>query len=303
MNTPVKQQEAKQQEVTQLNSNTESWQHLASDTDYQIPLLWYPAQQDQAEANFVILPALGTDAKHYTLFAQALNNQGFSVAVVEHRGYGESTLRPSRNNDWGFKTVIFNEIAESLRWVKSHNQSTPTYLIGHSLGGQLSVASSALLKDLYDGFILIACASPFFGNYSGNTKFQLRLLTYLAPLLSTLYGYFPGPKVGFAGNESCGLFRDWLQLAKFNQYDIKGIDRNINPHIERYNGNTLSLSFQQDQMAPLKAVTNINSKLKNAKLTHKEFTESELGCRSGHFDWLRKPDAVCIYIINWLERL
>jgi predicted alpha/beta hydrolase len=65
------------------------------------------------------LPALGVTARHYRGFAEALAAAGVSVAVHEWRGAGSSSLRASRQCDWGYRELLERDIPASLKYAQT----------------------------------------------------------------------------------------------------------------------------------------------------------------------------------------
>src|SRR5690606_21940923 len=52
------------------------------------------------------LPALGIAARHYASLADALAARGIATFVHEWRGNGSSSLRASRQQDWGYRELL-----------------------------------------------------------------------------------------------------------------------------------------------------------------------------------------------------
>src|SRR5690606_15020503 len=89
---------------------------------------------DSPRRSLLWLPALGVAAKHYVPFADALAARGVAVFLHEWRGNGSSALRPSRDNDWGYRELLLQDIPCSERLVERHAPGVPRVIGGHSLG-------------------------------------------------------------------------------------------------------------------------------------------------------------------------
>lgn len=277
------------------------WQRIKTAEEYEIPLQWLPRQEGKNRV-VLILPALGTPAKFYETFMKTLSERGYSTALLEYRGLGESSLRASGKSDWGFKDYL-HDIERVLDWLKERVPDKKILLAGHSLGGLLSATSTALFSEKYQGFVLLGCGSPYYRNYRKTFKIQLFLARFLFPLLYSIYGYFPGKKVGFGGNEAVSLIKDWLQLAKYNRFQFEGLKKNLEEKMAAYSGPVLSLSFDRDVMVPRKAALAVIEKLKSAKLTHRELGDEDLGCSSGHYEWAKHPGRICDVMDEWIGNL
>lgn len=272
---------------------------IAASDDYQIPILWRPCAAAPT-GSILILPALGTRAEFYEPFAAALTERGYHVAVMELRGNGRSALRPSRRVDWGY-AALMADMAAVVRWLRERAPALPVVPVGHSLGGQLAAAAAAMNPGLCEAMVLVASGSPFYDNFSGSLYWQLYLGSKITPLLSSLYGYFPGDRLGFGGREARGVMGDWLQLVVYNRFRIAGIEADVEGALSRYRGRVLSIRFDKDTLAPARAMAALNRKLAGADLSEVLLTASALGGRAGHFDWGRQPAAVVDKIDQWLN--
>ena len=64
-------------------------------------------------ASLLWLPAMGIGAKHYVPFADALARRGIAVFLHEWRGAGSSSVRASRDTDWGYRELLTLDIPAS----------------------------------------------------------------------------------------------------------------------------------------------------------------------------------------------
>jgi predicted alpha/beta hydrolase len=90
------------------------------------------------------LPAMGVPARKYLPLATALNKQGVISALFEFRGIDTSSVRASRNNNFGYHEILSIDLPEAIRFIKTHYPENPIYLLGHSLGGQLATLYMSL---------------------------------------------------------------------------------------------------------------------------------------------------------------
>lgn len=95
----------------------------------------------------------------YRLLFQHLKARGFSVSAVER--YGHEPRFPVTNN-WPH---LVQQLAEFAR-VQADRLGEPVFLVGHSLGGFLSVMTAARHPELARGVLLID--SPLIGGWKAN---------------------------------------------------------------------------------------------------------------------------------------
>ncbi|MCB1630115.1 MAG: alpha/beta fold hydrolase, partial [Xanthomonadales bacterium] len=67
---------------------------------------WQPPSPASIRRAVLILPALGVRAAAYRHLAQALNVHGLDVLALDLRGVGSSSVRASRQHDWGYQDLL-----------------------------------------------------------------------------------------------------------------------------------------------------------------------------------------------------
>ena len=90
----------------------------------------------QPKATCLVIHGLGEHGGRYEALARDLNQRGFSVWAMDHRGHGRSEGRRGDCQSIGEFTADMN------LWVEKVRQAAPTQpriMIGHSLGGLLAL--------------------------------------------------------------------------------------------------------------------------------------------------------------------
>ncbi len=265
-----------------------------------MPLEVFAAEQPRAQLLF--LPALGVQAKLYRQFAEAMSSQGINTVVMEQRGHGRSELRPSRQEDYGFKHCLVDDIPAALAWMAEQQPTLPLYLGGHSLGGHLALMYSALNPGVLAGIALMTTATPWYRCYSGKAALQIRFLIAAVTGTTRLLGYYPGDKVGFGGREARTLMQDWLVMAKHNRYSAAGIDRDIETLVQADTCPVLSVYCDKDNFGPLPAVEGVTRRLIRREVEIQQITSDELGARADHVSWARYPALAAAAIVDWTSK-
>jgi len=267
---------------------------------YKQPLtLFQPAKE--VKYICLLLPALGLGAKYYSKFAASLAEHNVAIAVFEQRGHGDSSLRPSRNENYGLKEPLDNDIPAAVQWLKEQYNVEQIYLLGHSLGGHLSICYSALHPVHIKGLGLIACGTPWRECFDTFKRTQLSFLGLVITLMGKLLGYYRGSLTGFGSNESYQLMCDWRTMVDHNEYRFRGVDyQAIEAGIAKYSGSVLSLSYQLDKFATEKSVVAVLEKLVSAKISRYNLSCDDVGITSDHFKWARHPEVSAQLIIDWL---
>lgn len=273
---------------------------ITTPSGYAVPVTWFAGQADAPA--ILLMGALGVPAGFYTPLAERLAGAGLQVALMEHRGYGHSALRASRETDWGFAEPLDNDMPAVMAWIRERAPGVPLWLMGHSLGGHYAAMTAGLWPERVDAVIQVACASPWLGGFRGLNGLQLRLLVSIIPVSTALLGYYPGTRIGFGGREARTLMADWRDLAKTNRYSARGLSDNLDTGIADYTGPVLAIRLADDPFAPAAGVRAVTDKFRSARLEEQVITAEQLGDRADHFRWARRPGAVVEAVQRWSGR-
>ncbi len=261
---------------------------------YRVPVTWYPGAPDTP--TIMLLPALGVAARFYDKLAGTLAESGLNVAVMEQRGQGDSALRPGRRHNWGFADVLDNDLPALLEWAEAQRPGAPLYLMGHSLGGHFAAITAGRFADRISGLLLVATGSPWWKAFQGASAQpdakSVRRLIRLIPTAGLLFGYFPGKRIGFGGDEARGIMNDWRSLAKRNRYRARGLAEDLDAGVAGYSGPVLAVRLADDGLAPRASVKAVTDKFRNAPLSQRVITAEQLGDRADHFRWARQAQVV-----------
>ncbi|MEU0175319.1 alpha/beta fold hydrolase [Streptomyces massasporeus] len=90
-----------------------------------------------------MVPAMGARARFYAPFARGLHRGGLHVAITDLRGQGESIPVARRGVAYGYREMVDDDFPAVVRAVSAAFPGSPVVPVGHSLGGQLALLSSA----------------------------------------------------------------------------------------------------------------------------------------------------------------
>jgi len=249
------------------------------------------------------MPAMGVSARYYQAFAQALHAQGLSAATFDLRGHGQSSLRASRHCDFGYHDILKHDLPAAINTLREHLPDQPLYLLGHSLGGQLSALYMSQHPDQAKGLILTASCMVYYRGWPFPRSWGLLFFTQLALLITLIIGHFPGKKLGFAGREALGMMRDWASNARNGTYRLRNSRIDYDSGLGKLDTPVLAVNFDDDDFSPISATKTLLNKLSHCQHTYLSITGEELGLQSAdHFNWLRSPNAVAERIATWLSK-
>lgn len=109
---------------------------------------WLPKQ---AKASVVLVHGLGEHSGRYTHVAKQLVDMGCAVYAMDHRGHGKSE-GPRAFVD-RFANAV-DDIDQVVEFAKREQPGKPLFLLGHSMGGALSLSYTLKHADKLAGLIL-----------------------------------------------------------------------------------------------------------------------------------------------------
>ncbi len=244
-------------------------------------------------------PAMGTKAGYYRPLAARLRQQGWTAALADLRGHGSHSVRASRTVDFGYADMLQNDWPAIVEAVRSRFSDRPLYLLGHSLGGQLSALHLARHPAAADGLILVASCSVYYRGWAGLDAWKLLAQTQLVGLIARALGVFPGDKMGFAGREARTQMLDWSRQSRTGRYEPQGASENFEALLKEVSVPVLAVSVEGDTFAPPRAVELLCEKMPAAKLSRLHHPLLPEIAKAPHFAWARNPTWLVEQITQW----
>lgn len=189
---------------------------LTTDDGKSLNAIFYPCQH--SVATVVIASALGVPQKFYRQYAEYLNTQGLQCLSFGYRGTGDSPYTGDLSKlqliDWGVQ-----DLQAALAYAtRLNSQSQQTFLIAHSIGGQvLGMAKDA---DRLAGAIFVGSSAPYWKRWQGLRKLNMFInACVMLPLLSSFGSSFPAKHVGLASwNLPSPLIKQWAAWMRDRDY-------------------------------------------------------------------------------------
>lgn len=251
----------------------------------------------------LICPAMGVPARNYIKLAESLQARGVSAAVFDLRGIGESSVRASRESDFGYHEIVDFDYPAALESLRTALPQANITLFGHSLGGQLACLYLSQNPQVSNSLVLCASCSVFYRGWPVPIRWGLLFFTQLASLIARVLGYFPGRKLGFAGLEARTVMRDWAATARHGRYQVANSHVDYEADMAKLNIRVLAINFSDDTLAPVAASRNLTAKLGDAKLTQQVINGEQLGQhKANHFNWSRSPEVIADRVVSWLQQ-
>lgn len=259
----------------------------------------------------VCIPAMGVPAQKYRRLIFGFASKGYCAASFDLRGIGHSSVRASRDLNFGYKELVEQDLPAVLDCLAKSYPNKGIVLFGHSLGGQIATLHLTQDQTNIEALILTASCSVYYKGWSFFKRWPLLFFTQLATLVAGLIGYFPGHKLGFGGREARNVMKDWARNARTGNYELEGSDVNYQALEFRSNEcksttiepiNVLAITLADDKFAPAKATSFLLAKLGSPKVTSQLIQGADLGLSlADHFNWLKNPQAIIDTFERWFS--
>ena len=254
-----------------------------------------------SRAIVLVLPAMGVTTTYYAPIIKNLRESGLGVAIVDWRGHGQSDVRARRGVDWGYRELAEVDLPATIAAIRHRLPNRPIYALGHSLGGQIACLHAAAHPGELAGIALIASCSVHYVGWGFPRGLGTLLFTQVVGLASRLFGYFPGERLRFAGQEGRRQMIDWAHNARTGRWEIADSAHDYEELLSKVEIPVLAMSLEGDAYAPSAAVDNQTAKLGLAEVTRHHWTAADMD-RGGlhHFRWVRHSAPVARMIEGWV---
>jgi predicted alpha/beta hydrolase len=245
------------------------------------------------------LPALGVTARHYARFAEALAAEGIGLARHEWRGAGSSNLRARRGVDWRYRDLL-GDIRDGLAVLRAKHADARIWIGGHSLGAQF--AALALARDpALAGVVIVASGTPYWRSFPWWQRPILLLVFAWFRLLSDLFGYFPGRRTAFAGNEARSVIHDWITSGLSGRYRHAWPEGDLDAELRTRSHPLFALHLRDDRFAPPSSFDELVARLPNATAQIHRLAPADFESRvADHFSWMKDPAPIASRILDFI---
>ncbi|MFZ2972786.1 MAG: alpha/beta fold hydrolase [Ferribacterium limneticum] len=259
----------------------------------------------------IINPATSVHSRYYSRFADFLHARGFNVITYDYRGIGGSRPENMRGFqaswlDWGSK-----DFEGVLRFAALCFKGHDIMVAAHSVGGFLigMAPSNHLIRRVFT----MGSQFAYWRDYARHKRMAMYLRWHIVmPVLTALFGYFPGKRLGWLEDTPSGVVRDWVSpQARFE--DIYKSGPQALPEAERkklvdsfagLTAPTLALSMSDDEFGTIPAIHRLLGYFTNSPATHLRVKPESVGHASiGHFAFFnaRHSDTLWRIPLAWLR--
>ncbi len=260
----------------------------------------FPAE-GTAWATMVVAGAMAVRQDYYAGYARFLAQSGVHVLTFDYRGMGASRSGSLAAADVTVSDWAGHDLEAVLAEARAAAPGLPLTLTGHSLGGQ--ILGTAPGNAGVAASINVTAGS---GWYRHNVRMALRVrfLWFVAmPVLTSLFGYFPGRRLRMVGDLPRGVARQWRRWCLHPDY-LLCEGPAARAAFDRVRAPILSWSFDDDTLLTRAAIESLNGFYRNARLEHRHLAPQDVGrSRVGHFGFFAAAsrDTLWAGSLAWLR--
>ncbi|MFO3721975.1 alpha/beta fold hydrolase [Pseudomonas sp. HLMP] len=264
---------------------------------------WRHAQADPQRPLVIINAATSVRCRYYARFADYLFAQGFDVLTYDYRGIGESRPASLRGfqaswSDWG--RLDFEAM---LQLAANEFPGQPVDVVGHSFGGcAVGLAPSA---GQVRRLVMVGAQFAYWRDYAAQQRWRLFGKWHVVmPLLTRLFGYFPGKRLGWLEDTPAGVVHDWT--TRTPRYEHRPSGRTLaEPPFAKVRAATLAISLADDPFGTIAATERLLGYLNDAERLHLRVAPVDISVGEiGHFAFFhdRFRDSLWPIALQWLQQ-
>lgn len=264
---------------------------------------WRHAEHDPQRSLVIINAATSVRCRYYSRFADYLFAQGCDVLTYDYRGIGESRPASLRGfqaswSDWG--QLDFEAM---LAHAAQHFPGQPVDVVGHSFGGcAVGLAPSA---QQIRRVVMVGAQFAYWRDYAADQRWRLLSKWHvLMPLLTGVFGYFPGKRLGWLEDTPAGVVRDWTTRTPRYEQRPSGRLLPAVPFVQ-VRAATLAISLTDDPFGTVAATERLLNYLAHAERVHLRLAPVDISVSEiGHFAFFhdRFRHTLWPIALEWLQR-
>lgn len=261
--------------------------------------LYYPDAAPTSQRLAIINCATGVKAAYYARYARFLARHGYLVLSWDYRGIGASRpafLRQLRADkfDWGCK-----DFEGILQWASGNFPDSEIHVVGHSIGGVMPGYAASAWR--IDRLLIVGAQFAYWRDYAPAVRRNMFLKWHVVmPLLTALFGYFPGHRLGWLEDLPSGVALEWASRRARLEHPEPDRIR----HFPLLGCPTLAYTISDDPFGTPAAVSRLLAYYRNSDRTLISLTPGDLHLQQiGHFSFFHDRFLCSLWpeTLQWLD--
>jgi predicted alpha/beta hydrolase len=247
----------------------------------------------------VIAPGVGLTHQYYDVFANFLNQHGFTVVTFDYRGMGKSAPENLSGYSANMHQWAVQDINAVLLYVKQNCPADEIIYIGHCMGGEIIGLAPA--SQYVNKMILVSSALTCEKLYPWQRRILLKISKSKSRLMSWILGYAPANKKRKREKIPKGVY---MQLANWCDNPNGLFDAFPDNNYRKINVPLLAYTFTDDWYCPPKAVNELLNHFVSASITWYHLKPKEIGLKQvGHIDFFNPSMTPTLWesLLQWID--
>lgn len=246
--------------------------------------VWRASRQGDTAGCVIINAATGVLARYYHRYARFLAENGFNVLTYDYRGIGLS--RPTKLAGCGYRWREWGtlDFEAALCFMRERYCRGALLVVGHSIGGFLpGLAETA---PGIDRILTVGAQYAWWWDYAPAQRFQLLCKWHVAmPVLTALYGYFPGRRCGWLEDLPACVAYEWaFRGPRFERSHPAAARAGVLARMAAVKAPILAVTTTDDEFGTLPAIRRALRYYHGAARTLVRLRPADYGCETiGHF--------------------
>lgn len=266
--------------------------------------LFYSRLDNKKNKILIINSATGVSRKMYKNYAVFMAANGIDTLIYDYRGIAGSRPKNLRKfnasfSDWGEKD--FDSVID---FVKMEFPSHKILVLGHSIGGTIIGMSEKCA--LISGIVNIGAQTSYYKDWNEQRVKMYLLWHVIFPLVTSIFGYFPGKRLNMLEDIPKGVVRQWDSRKKEPNM-VKQLDEiGQNVFYDLFKGKLLTLAIEDDIIGTPIAIERVTKLFVNAQRKMELIKPESFGAEKiGHFGFFSRKFESTLWkkTLNWFEEV
>ena len=248
-----------------------------------------------------IAGALGVNQHFYAAFATWLAARGHLVMTFDLRGIGASRQAQHAHSLRGLDIDLLGwarlDFAAAVQHLAALNGGQQIVVIGHSLGMHHAAMTGAATQACLRKVVSVAAGAGYWRDWVPRARRSAPLMLHVAkPLLTPLFGYFPGKRLGMVGDLPAPVMRQWSSWCKHPKFAWGAEPDQVLPSMQSASFDITAFSFTDDDAISLVCTQKLLAVLPNAPSQIRVVSPSSVGLtKIGHVVAFRRTGEVALW--------
>ncbi|GAB4127650.1 MAG: alpha/beta fold hydrolase [Raineya sp.] len=252
--------------------------------EYPISAKWFEAK-GFAKGVVCVNSAGGVHQNFYQKYAAFLSKNNFHTLTWDARGIGLSRPKRLRGFQASFEDWAEKDFRGILNFLKNKNLNL--HIVGHSIGGVY--AGMLGYQEGISSMIAVASQAAYYKDWDKSIRNKLYFQWHiLMPVLTKIFGYFPGKKLGLLEDIPAGIIKDWHERRKHPDLREQHKAKEKTPGYHLLKIPMWVVGIADDPIGTPQSMQRFLELFDNPNLKYTCITPSEIGVKKiGHFDFFR----------------